>query len=62
MSTRDPVALANERGHTVEPDPPHDLSRAQRWTCTRCGDAVLKYAANIYGSAVERDCTPETEQ
>ena len=52
-----PVALATERGHTVVADGP-TAGGASRWTCTECGRAVLQYAANIYGSAVEADCTP----
>lgn len=47
---REPVRLAEERGHTVEKDGP------QRWTCTVCSRAVLRYGLNIYGSAATEDC------
>jgi adenine-specific DNA methylase len=43
-------------GHAVERDPPAALTRAERWTCPRCGDAVLRYDEHIYGGATERTC------
>lgn len=50
------VAAATEKGHTVEWDPPWGMTAARRWTCTRCHDAVLDYAGNVYGSAATRTC------
>lgn len=50
-----PVRLATDRGHTVT----YDGTNHNRWTCTTCGRAVLQVGANIYGSAIEVDCTPE---
>ncbi len=43
-------------GHHLESDPPWGMTRAERWTCKTCGDAVLRYEDNIYGGAVERTC------
>lgn len=48
---------AEALGHEPESDPPFGMTRAERWTCTRCGDAVLKYNDNIYGSAVDEVCS-----
>jgi len=50
------TAKATANGHTVEWDPPASLTAARRWTCTRCGDAVLDYNGNVYGGAVDRTC------
>ncbi len=50
------VAKAAEKGHTVQWDPPWGMTAARRWTCTRCGDAVLDYCGNVYGGAVDRTC------
>lgn len=52
----EPVRRAAEMGHQVEHDPPAGLTRADRWTCKVCGDAVLIYGSNIYGSAVDMTC------
>lgn len=52
----DPIERANALGHSVESDAPHGLSRAERWTCPKCGLAVLRYAGNVYGSALEDTC------
>jgi hypothetical protein len=49
---REPVRLAEEQGHTVTWDP----GPIERWTCDRCGNAVLRYGTNIYGSAVTEPC------
>lgn len=48
-----------QAGHTVQSDPPATLTALQRWTCTRCGDAVLRYGPRIYGAATERPCGGE---
>ncbi len=50
-----PARLAADRGHNVV----HDGTNHDRWTCTTCGRAVLRVGANIYGSAIEIDCTPK---
>lgn len=57
MDELEPVKRAAEKGHTVESDPPFGLTRAERWTCTKCGRAVLRYLGHIYGSAVEEVCS-----
>lgn len=57
---REPITKAEALGHTVESDPPAALTRGERWTCTACGDAVLRYGNVIYGSAVERECGKAT--
>jgi hypothetical protein len=43
--------------HALEWDPPAGLTRADRWTCTRCGAAALNYLGNVYGSATTESCT-----
>lgn len=48
--------LAAAPGHVLESDPPWGLTAAQRWTCTACGDAVLRYNGNVYGSATKSPC------
>lgn len=55
------VAAATEKGHTVEWDAPAGMTAARRWTCTRCGDAVLDYCGNVYGGAVDRSCDESME-
>lgn len=50
------VQRAQANGHAVEWDPPEGITAARRWTCTVCGDAVLKYGSNIYGGAIDRTC------
>lgn len=57
-----PVTQANARGHDVEPDPPAGLTRAERWTCSKCGNAVLRNREVIYGSAVSEDCRRGDEE
>lgn len=50
---REPIRVANEElGHDVRPD--HGTQ--ERYTCGRCGNAVLRVGANIYGSAVREMC------
>jgi hypothetical protein len=44
------------RGHAVTYDPTHGLSSVLRWTCTRCGQAVLDNRGHVYGGAIEADC------
>ncbi|WP_436759402.1 hypothetical protein [Streptosporangium sp. V21-05] len=51
-----PVQRAEALGHTAKNDPPHALSAVSRWTCTRCGAAVLSRAGVVYGSAIEQTC------
>lgn len=50
------VAAATEKGHTIEWDPPAALTAARRWTCRRCGNAVLDYQGNVYGGALQITC------
>lgn len=52
---REPVRLAEEMGHDVYWDPGSQV----RWTCKRCGNAVLVVGVNIYGSAVTERCKGE---
>jgi hypothetical protein len=49
---REPARLAEEMGHAVQ----WDAVRGERWTCVRCGSAVLRVGCNIYGSAVAERC------
>ncbi len=64
------IGKAVQLGHDVEVDPPAACTAARRWTCKRCGDAVLAYGTNIYGSASKEPChttgaatpTPDTEE
>jgi hypothetical protein len=50
---REPIRIANEEfGHNVE----YDGVTHERYTCTRCGNAVLRVGCNIYGSAVRETC------
>lgn len=51
----EPARRATELGHTMENDPPF-ASSASRWTCTRCGAAVLHNGGHVYGTAVEETC------
>lgn len=46
-------------GHNVEYDPPA-FSSVNRWTCSRCGQAVLVNGSVIYGSATTDEC-PERQ-
>ena len=50
------IERARAQGHAVESDPPAGMTAARRWTCTVCGNAVLVYGSNIYGSAVDQTC------
>lgn len=58
---RKPITVAESLGHTVESDPPAAITAAERWTCTKCGDAVLRYRDVIYGSASAKECTGATQ-
>lgn len=61
-STLTPVEMAERLGHTVENDPPAALTATERWTCKRCGSAVLRAGTgNVYGSAVEETCDEAME-
>lgn len=51
-----PPDNANAATHDLEWDPPHGLSSARRWTCRRCGHAVLSYGSNVYGTATHAPC------
>lgn len=60
-----PAFAATGLGHTVEWDPPAALtSLRSRWTCVRCGNAVLHArAGHMYGSAIEGPCAgPEASR
>lgn len=50
------IAAATAAGHDLEHDPPHALASVDRYTCKRCGCAVLGNARNAYGSAMEQPC------
>lgn len=50
------VARATEKGHNVEWDAPAGMTAVRRWTCTRCGDAVLDNRGHLYGGALDRTC------
>jgi hypothetical protein len=49
------IAVMVRRGHHMEPDSPIHSATA-RWTCTRCGDAVLDSGTVVYGAATKRAC------
>lgn len=58
-AARDRLAAAfaaADRGHAVEWDPPAALTSVTRWTCTRCGSAVLVRHDIPYGTAYTEDC------
>lgn len=42
--------------HVMEWDPPTVMTAVRRWTCTRCGDAVLVNGDVVYGSATRSAC------
>lgn len=56
-----PVQRAADMGHDVENDGP-TMGGADRWTCLSCGMAALRYAGNVYGSAVAARCPSGTAQ
>lgn len=57
------IETAEQRGHQLVNDPPHELSRMGRMACSVCGDAVLFRGDDRgYGSATERDCRREEEE
>ncbi|MFH8380670.1 hypothetical protein ACH4E7_06970 [Kitasatospora sp. NPDC018058] len=41
-------------------DPPAAITAVERWTCTRCGDAVLDNRGYLYGGATTTACTAPT--
>lgn len=49
------IDRAKVRGHAVEYDGP-TVGGADRWTCTRCGRAVLWASGPMYGSALIYEC------
>jgi hypothetical protein len=49
------MANAVKDSHVFEIDPPTG-SRADRWTCTNCGDAVIAHGTTVYGAATKRAC------
>jgi hypothetical protein len=52
-----PKEAAVALGHDLEWDPPHELSRFGRYTCTKCGKAVLiRPNGSGYGSATRDAC------
>jgi hypothetical protein len=46
------VAAKVQPGHNCV----FDAVKGLRWTCTRCGDAVLQNGNTIYGSATREPC------
>lgn len=50
------VARKVQEGHSLYEDP-FGHSQAERWTCENCGNAVLSYCGNVYGSVTEAPCT-----
>jgi hypothetical protein len=44
------------RGHALVWDPPAAMTGAERWTCQRCGRAVIRYSGVVSGAAAETDC------
>lgn len=59
-----PAIRAAANGHQMEWDPPAAMTSFSRWTCTRCGEAVLfrEYEPeSAYGSALTGEC-PEASR
>lgn len=60
MSPDETLAALNKAqdqdGHDLEDDSPGGISSVQRWTCKRCGSAILRYRGNVYGSALDTAC------
>jgi hypothetical protein len=56
VRTEPAVVAATDKGHVVAWDPPAGLTAARRWTCTRCGNAVLDYQGDVYGGALQITC------
>lgn len=48
------VRPATERGHLMAED--DTFTGLPRWTCARCGRAVIRNGSTVYGSAKENDC------
>lgn len=56
-SLEEELLRAEHRGHDMENDPPqHGLSRVRRFTCAKCGRALLKGERSVYGSAGDIEC------
>lgn len=56
------VKLAELNEHRMQDDPPHSLSKAVRYTCTKCGKSVLSYeGGNAYGTAITEGCRSTTK-
>lgn len=55
-----PSELRNRvgEGHVLEWDPPAAFTATRRWTCARCGDAVLVNGSVVFGSATREGCAP----
>ena len=51
------VDKAAQDGHVMVSDPPAAISSVSRYTCSRCGRAVLGNYTVAYGSAIEGECT-----
>jgi hypothetical protein len=52
------LVKATDEGHEMKYDPPaNSLSRMNRYTCRKCGRAVLGNPGAAYGSATEGPCT-----
>lgn len=54
------VDKARASGHDLEHDPPHLLSSMDRFTCRKCGRAVLGNHSTAYGSATDGPCKSVT--
>jgi hypothetical protein len=54
ITMEDAKQLATSRGHDIEWDP--SATGVARWTCKRCGRAVLIHNGVTWGSATENDC------
>lgn len=54
LAKRPPAERAADLGHICVDDP--GMS-GERWTCVTCGRAVLRVNGNVYGSAIEIECS-----
>lgn len=53
------VEKAKGLGHNMISDPPDTLTgQLDRWSCNKCGRAVLSCNGNVYGSAMSMPCEP----
>lgn len=61
MTSAQVLAIAAQRGHRVQIDPPAAITATRRWTCP-CGRAALLSGSGIaHGSALTENCELATD-